>query len=252
RLAQRRAGGEGTGRLTDGGERGSGEGGGVHALVAAGSFRGGLKLERFVLRLQRALDGSTVNPKHHVMPPHEPLVCLAALPPVTLYALGGFIVFMFFVQIVIARWEKRMVWPYGSPEAEPQFPDPSGYGKRWVRNAFEAGFTFYGWCPDLKGPRYRVSYGLLAPPSGDCFVVVGVGTIFSLQLRGTWIYSRTIDGQVFYTTDHQSCVEIDPARRWRNQLTKTDNFPALLKSHRETVRARGIAIQPFDTGHEVE
>jgi len=186
------------------------------------------------------------------MPPHEPLVCLAALPPVTLYALGGFIVFMFFVQIVIARWEKRMVWPYGSPEAEPQFPDPSGYGKRWVRNAFEAGFTFYGWCPDLKGPRYRVSYGLLAPPSGDCFVVVGVGTIFSLQLRGTWIYSRTIDGQVFYTTDHQSCVEIDPARRWRNQLTKTDNFPALLKSHRETVRARGIAIQPFDTGHEVE
>ena len=145
-----------------------------------------------------------------------------------------------------------MVWPYGSPAAQPQFSDASGYGARWVSEALKEGFSFLGWSPDLKGPRYQVSYALLASPERDCFVIIGVGTIMGIVLRGTWIYTRAVDGRVFYSTDNQSCVEIDVSRRWRSQLVRANTFPGLLQRHRDLLRDRGVTVQPFSAGREAE
>ena len=47
----------------------------------------------------------------------------------------GIIAFFFVLQAVTARLEKRMVWPYGNPEAQPQFGDASGYGVGRVADA---------------------------------------------------------------------------------------------------------------------
>ncbi len=169
-----------------------------------------------------------------------------------MYIVIAVIAFFFVLLAVTARLEKRMVWPYGKPEAQPQFPDSSGYGARWVDDSLKAGFSFLGWSPDLKGPRYRVTYALLTSPERDCFVIIGVGTILGMALRGTWIYTRAKDGRVFYTTDNQSCVEIDVARRWRSQLVRVATFPELLQRHRELLRDRGVTAEPFTPGREAE
>jgi hypothetical protein len=169
-----------------------------------------------------------------------------------MYIVIGIIGFFFVFQAVVARLEKRIVWPYGTPEAQPQFSDASGYGARWVGDALKAGFSFLGWSPDLKGARYRISYALLVSPERDCFVIIGIGTILSMALRGTWIYTRAADGRVFYATDNQSCVEIDVSRCWRSQLARANTFPELLQRHRDLLRDRGVDAQPFSAGREAE
>lgn len=169
-----------------------------------------------------------------------------------MYIALGFIAFLLVVQVAIARLEKRMVWPYGTPEAQPQFPDVSGYRVRWVNDALQAGFAFLGWSPDVKGPRYQLCYGLLTSSERDCFVIIGAGKILNMEIRGTWIYSRTTNGSVFYTTDNQSCVEVDVSRRWRCQLAPVSTFSQLLERHRNVLRARGGIPQPFTAGREVE
>ena len=170
----------------------------------------------------------------------------------SLYILIGIPAFFIVFLTVVARLEKRMVWPYGKPEALPQFGDPFGYGARCVGEARQAGFSFMGWSPDLKGPRYQVSYALLSSPERDCFVIIGVGAVLSMQVRGTWIYTRATDGRVFYTTDEQSCVEIDASHRWRSQLVYVPTFTGLLRSHRDLLRDRGVTAQPMAAGREVE
>jgi hypothetical protein len=170
----------------------------------------------------------------------------------SIYLLIGIPVFLILFLTMVARLEKRMVWPYGSPEAQPQCADTSGYGGRWVGDALKNGFSFLGWSPDLKGPRYQVSYALLASAERDCFVIIGIGRILSMALRGTWIYTRTTDGKVFYTTDNQSCVEIDVSRRWRSQLFRASTFPKLLQRHRDLLQDCGVTAQPFTAGREAE
>jgi hypothetical protein len=170
----------------------------------------------------------------------------------SIYILIGIPAFFIVFLTVIARLEKRMVWPYGNPEAQPQFADASGYGARWVGDALKSGFSFLGWAPDLKGARYRVSYGLLASSERDCFVIIGVGKIMNMPLRGTWIYTPATDGSVYYTTDNQSCVEIDVLRRWRSQLRRAGRFSELLQHHRKLLRDGGITAQSFTAGREAD
>lgn len=168
-----------------------------------------------------------------------------------IYILIGLPVFFITFLTVVARLEKRMVWPYGNPEPQLQFADTSGYGTRWVAEALGIGCTFLGWAPDLKGPRYKVSYGFLASPEGDYFVIVGVGTILNIPLRGTWIYTRSTDSSVVYTTDNQSCVEIDVLRRWRSQLRQVNTFSELLRHHKDLLQHHHISVQSFTAGREV-
>jgi hypothetical protein len=169
-----------------------------------------------------------------------------------MYIIIGIIAFFLVLQAVTARLEKRMVWPYGNPEAEPQFGDASGYGVERVTDALRAGFSLLGWVPDLKGARYRVSYALLTSPELDCFVIVGAGRVLSVPVRGTWIYTHLTNGTVFYSTDNQACVEIDVSRHWRSHLVRASNFLQLLQRHRDFLRARGLTARPFTAGRAVE
>ncbi len=82
--------------------------------------------------------------------------------------------------------------------------------------------------------------------------IVGVGTILSIALCGTWIYTASTDGRVLYTTDNQACVEIDVSRRWRSQLVRAGTFPELLQRHRDLLRDRRVTVQPLGVGRETE
>lgn len=154
--------------------------------------------------------------------------------------------------VLITRFEKRMVWPYGAPEPYPQFADIAGYGEQWVRDATRAGFTFLGWSPDLKGPIYRLCYGFLVSPERDCIVCVGIGMMMKMPLKGTWIYTPTPRGEVFYTTDNQSGIWFDVTRRWRSQLAQAATFSDLLQRHRKLLSDKAITPQPFTAGKELE
>jgi hypothetical protein len=164
-------------------------------------------------------------------------------------ALLGFIIV---VHAVLVRIEKRLVWPYGEPEVEPRQDDASGYGTRWVGDARDAGFLFLGWSADLKGTHYRIRYALMVPPERDCLVIVGVGRMFGISQRGTWIYSFLTDGRVFYSTDNQSCVEVDPLRQWRSHLVRANSFYRLLQRHREMIRDLALMPRALSPGRELD
>jgi len=160
--------------------------------------------------------------------------------------------FLYVLQVAVACWEKRMVWPYGAPEPAPRWGDPTAYGYRQVSEAISRGFMLSGWCPDLKGEMYKLSYALLASQDHYFVVIVGVGSMAGMQLQSTWIYSRAADKKLYYTVDHQNGVEIDISGNVRCQLASMRAFTAQLDRHIDWLRSTNIEIQPFDPGNEIE
>jgi len=163
----------------------------------------------------------------------------------------GMVVFWSILLTIIFRLEKRMVWAYGELQAEPHFGDSTGYGTRWVADAVQAGFVMMGWARDLKGPTYRASYAMLFSPERDVFAVIGVGTVAVFPLQGTWLHSPAMDGRSFYSTDSQSCVQIDLSRNWSNQLAPARTFSELLQKHREWLQSLGVLPRPSTAGREL-
>ncbi len=145
-----------------------------------------------------------------------------------------------------------MVWPYGKPEVDPQFGDPSGYGHAVIAAATRIGFTFYGWAPDLKGPKYRVDYAILVSPQNDSFMIVGVGTIFGIPLQGIWIHTPAIDERSYYSANHQNCIEIDISRKWKSQLVPGADFTQLWQKHREWLAGQRVIARGLQKGREFE
>jgi hypothetical protein len=169
-----------------------------------------------------------------------------------MYIVLGIFAFVIILITAVSYFEKRMVWPYGDPLLNPEFDDVTGYGARWVGDAANNGFRCIGWASDLKGPKYRASYAVLASNDGDCFALVGIGTIFGMPVIGTWLYTCAADGRVFCTTDNQSCVETDISRMWRYQLAFVNTFTKLLQCHKDVLRDNNIVIQKLTPGQETE
>lgn len=170
----------------------------------------------------------------------------------TLYFLLGLVIFWAILLTIIFRLEKRMVWPYGELESGPQYGDPSGYGARAVAQAKAAGFRLLGWARDTKGPTYRASYAMLVSPGNDIFAVVGIGAVLKMPVAATWLYTPTMDGRCFYSTDKQTGVQIDLSRNWRNQLASSSSFGQLWQKHRDWLRTTGVLPRSFTPGREFE
>jgi len=164
----------------------------------------------------------------------------------------GMIIFLFFLQAAVGMWERRMVWPYGKPDLTVKFDNPSSYGAKRVSEAVQNGFQLLGLAPDLKGKMYRINYALLVSPKRDCFVIIGMGTILGKRLEGTWIHSPIADGRSYYTTDKQTCVEIDVSRSWKSQLVPVRSFSELWKKHCEWIQHNSLTAYSLSKGHELE
>lgn len=151
---------------------------------------------------------------------------------------------------IVARLEKRMVWPYGNVQPQPHFPDSTGYGARWVNEAIQNGFLFLGWAPDLKGEQYKLTYAMLISPEKDCLAVIGIGHIWKLPLHGTWLHTLSLDGRhSWYSTDNQSCVEIDISGCKKSHLASVKSFGNLWRRHQEwagPAATKSNGFRPFD------
>lgn len=170
----------------------------------------------------------------------------------SLHFLAGLVIFWAIFLTIIFRLENRMVWPYSELESEPQFADPSGYAARSVAQAVAVGFRLLGWARDLKGPTYRVTYAMLVSAEGDIFATIGAGSILKMPLAATWLYTPTMDGRCFYSTDKQTGVQIDLSRNWRNQLAATSSFGQLAQKHREWIRSIGVLPRSFTSTREFQ
>ena len=160
--------------------------------------------------------------------------------------------FFFLLLVFVACWERRLIWPYGIPEPGPRFGDPKGYGFQKVMEATQNQFVCFGWSPDVKGPRYQVSYAMLISPDRNYFVIVGTGTVVGFSATATCLYSRGQDDRLYFTTDHQNSAEIDISGLQKCQLALEGSFVGLWRRHVEWLQRDGIVIQPFDVGAEVD
>lgn len=168
-----------------------------------------------------------------------------------IYIFIGMVIFWSVFLTVIFRVEKRMAWPYSELQPEPPFPDTTGYGAARVAGAVQEGFTLLGWAGDLKGPKYRVSYAMLISPDRSVFAIIGVGSIIQIPLAATWLYTPTTDGRCFYSTDHQSGVQLDVSHHWTNQLVPGATFAQLLREHQDWIKMNGVLLRPLTRGREV-
>ena len=167
------------------------------------------------------------------------------------YLFAGLVTFWSGLLTLIFRFEKRMAWPYGELQPEPPFADDTLYGAARVAEAVTNGFALLGWARDLKGPKYRVSYAMLISPERNVFAIVGVGSIVQIPLTATWLFTPTTDGRCYYSTDHQSGVQIDLSHHWTNQLVPGVNFPTLLQEHKDWVRMNQVVPRPLTRGRDL-
>ena len=169
---------------------------------------------------------------------------------VILYIFAGMVVFWSVFLTVVFRIEKRMVWPYSDLQADAPYDDPTGYGALRVAEATRHGFTLLGWARDVKGPIYRVSYGMLVSPERNVLAIVGVGAILRIPYSATWLFTPTVDRKCYYSTDQQSGVQIDISRHWTNQLVPGADFLELLQQHKDWVKANKVATSALTPGRE--
>ena len=167
-----------------------------------------------------------------------------------LQALLGIVVFFSITLTIISRLEKRSAWPYSDLQPAPLFEDASGYGARAVTEALLGGFTLLGWAPDNRGSIYKLNFAMLASPDRNAFMVVTVGTIAGMRLASISLFTPTVDGRSFYSTNNQASVQLDLSRNWISQLVPLANFDKLFRRHVDWLRKLQITPRPFTPGQE--
>lgn len=167
------------------------------------------------------------------------------------YFILGLSIFFVVLITVTGRLEKRLVWAYGELQAQAAYPDATGYLERTAAGAQWAQFPFLG-CTSNTKPKYLLNYALFVSPERDSFAVICVGTIFKMPYRSTTLFTRTMDGKVYYTTDHQNGAQIDLTGHWLCQLAPVATFQQLVERHRNLLQERSANVLPFTEGREVD
>ena len=171
----------------------------------------------------------------------------------TYFAIGSaalIVTFIFVVPILTYRFEKRMVWQYGEPEAQPQRRHP--YTDSVVAAAIQAGFSLLGWSRDLRGGIYQVNHVLLVSPDRTTMAVITAGFLL-VPMQGTCLYTPTTDGRLFFTTNSQYFAEIDVSHNWTNRLALEPTFARLWRRHQSWLGEIAVPPRPFArSGHELE
>lgn len=162
----------------------------------------------------------------------------------------GMVVFFSISLTIISRLEKRSAWPYSDLQPAPLFEDTSGYGVRAVAEALLGGFILLGWAPDNRGSIYKLSFGMLVSPDRNVFMVVTVGTIARIPLASISLFTPTVDGRSFYSTNNQASVQLDLSRNWISQFVPLANFDKLFHMHLDWLRKLQITSRPFTPGKE--
>ena len=172
--------------------------------------------------------------------------------PIPILLFAGMVAVFLALLIIIHRVEKRLVWPYSEPQANPHFPETSSYAEYWAADAAHAGFSFLGWVRDIKGDKYRVDYALLISPDHTTLATIGSGFLMKMPVQGAWLHTPAIDGRLFYSTNQLAGVQIDMSRNWISQLAPEMTFATFWQRHREWLPQNAVIPRPLRSGHELE
>lgn len=188
-----------------------------------------------------------------------PLAVLALLAVSTVPAMLAFL------------WERRFVWPYG-PLDEPALEPPgagetagdevnpyavgravenadglkeTSYASKANRRAEALGFEYLGAFRDIKGKMYRIRYDFWLEPGGEVLAMIGGGTLASIPVNATELFTLLADGRRLVTLDCQAASELDLARLTDEALVAGVRFERLLERHRVRVSASPVSSVLF-------
>lgn len=164
------------------------------------------------------------------------------------------IIFAFLLlQVGVALWERRAIWPYTELQDYPRIPDKSPYPTNRIHQACALGFHFLGWAGDRRGTRYLLNYAFLVAPEREAIVTICVGNIIGMRVESTIIHTPAVDGQhLYYTADHQVGIEIDHSGQWKSQLAANTGFQEQWAKHRSWLAAQNVTPRTFTYGHELD
>jgi len=168
----------------------------------------------------------------------------------TVYLAIGCVALIFVPIVLTYRFEKHMVCHFGELGVQPLTRDP--YMRFCLADATQAGFSFLGWSRDLRGGLYQVSHALLVSPDRTTIAVVTTGFLM-VPIRGVCLYTPTVDGRLFFTTNSQNFAEMDLSRNWTNHLALEASVPKLWQHHQAWLQKMAVSPRTFDReGHELE
>ncbi len=149
---------------------------------------------------------------------------------------------------LVAALEKRMLWPYVSPDslAPEFFPPPNSYAHTVAAAAGEAGFTWMGAYAHGAGKLYKVRYDFYLAPERDVLAVVGTGTMASIAVQSTSLTTLLEEGRSLVTVDHQNVAETDLAGMAQDALVAGLGFAGQLAAHRKRLAAVASAAILMD------
>lgn len=152
----------------------------------------------------------------------------------------GFIVLI----ALAAAFERRQVWYFVPEDRAPQdkLPPANAYAQRAAGRAHDLGFRSLGVFADGKGKLYRVRYEFYRSPEGDTLAQVGTGSMASIPVEGTWLFTVLADGRCLVTLDSAAGSEIDFTGIIEEALVEDIGFEGLLRQHQARVGAAGVPV----------
>lgn len=149
-----------------------------------------------------------------------------------------------------ARFETRMVWPYGELRDLPPYDEEAPQALDVADKAQQAGYEFIGWCSHLPEKRYRINYAFLISGDRRSLMIIGSGKMYSMPIRGIMLYTRTADEKVINTGNTH--MVFDLSRTWRGQLVLDTDPAEIVRRHADILVSRAIETRPFTDGCEID
>jgi hypothetical protein len=148
---------------------------------------------------------------------------------------AGLVVLGLFPAMLVSLWERQLVWTFQPVRPEEAYP-ASEYARSIRQAAEHLGFGYLGAFHHAKGGIYKVRYDFWIAPDGEVLAITGAGTMASIRVKSTRLYTRLTDGRCLLTTDDPaSAMEGDLASTTECVLLANADFEELLARHRRRV-----------------
>jgi hypothetical protein len=145
--------------------------------------------------------------------------------------------------MLLSRMEKQMIHCF-EPCDEGDILQQSDYTKAMNKAAEELGFTFCSWFRHSRGGIYKATVTTWISPDSLIMLVVGGGKIAGINLKTTFLYSKSSNGYVLVTADEAG--EYDLSGVFDKQVLWNANLNELYDLHLSRLEIWDEPLEPFD------
>jgi len=140
--------------------------------------------------------------------------------------------------------------PYSPPGSDDPLP-ATEYTEFTNRNALRSGFTPLGSFYHAKTKLYRVRYNAWLSPDRVVLAWVGGGTVASILLNATWLFTRLRDGRCLLTIDDPKAGDSDLSGLTDQAVVRNADFEELLAKHRQRVESATEPAEPYSNNDPI-